>query len=244
MIKAEFFALIILLSTCAANCNSEESSEAAEENALRQDEKTYTLIETSEDEFERAISRYEDKTLFDTTAFMKVAGEVKLPIEGKQNASLSFKDKISDTLETENIVYQYIGQFPDIGFYLVRASFWEHDECYLINKETGHLTSLWTKPSLSPQAKYLADLSLAYGLEGLPNGIQLWSLARSSANPQDTVSIRKFLEIDQKSWVPESFVWQSDSTLILKVLSVNDYLVGAGKYQPEDYYFLKLQIGQ
>jgi hypothetical protein len=75
-------------------------------------------------------------------------------------------------------------------------------------------------------------------MEGEPNGIQIWRLDKN--NSSDPIS--KLIEIDQEVWVPDSVVWETDNSLILKVITVDKYMTLDGKHDPKDYYFLRLKI--
>jgi hypothetical protein len=70
---------------------------------------------------------------------------------------------------------------------VVSGTFWEHYEIYLINKNTGENTLLWNNPALSPSNQFIANLSLPFGLEGTPIGIQIGVLAKK-ITPQILVS--------------------------------------------------------
>ena len=83
---------------------------------------------------------------------------------------------------------------------------------------------------------------MAYGLEGVPNGIQIWSINRNSDNQVEPISISKYLEIDQLIWVPEQFVWENDESLILKIVSIDDFMESDGQPNINDYHYLKIKI--
>ena len=76
---------------------------------------------------------------------------------------------------------------------------------------------------------------MPYGLEGLPNGIQIWKIENNNY-------LRKYLELDQQIWVPEDFVWETDNTIILKVAAVEKYLNKNGQLNEKDFYYLKLRL--
>jgi hypothetical protein len=150
--------------------------------------------------------------------------------------SVIFKDTLVDVGETEEELFQYLGYFPDLEYYLVSGSFWEHSECYLINKETGRKTTTWNRPNPSPTSKYFANISIPYGLEGVENGIQIWKVETN----QNYLS--KYLELDQQIWVPLDFVWENDNSIILKVTPVSKYLTENGQPNYTDFYYLKLSF--
>lgn len=123
---------------------------------------------------------------------------------------------------------------------MVSGTFWEHYEIYLINKKTGENTLLWNNPTLSPSNQFIANLSLPFGLEGTPTGIQIWRINKIKNTPY--ISISKHLEIKSIDWAPTDFVWQSDKIILLKVAKVDAFLNNNGIPHKNDYYYLKLSF--
>lgn len=203
---------------------------------------TFSITKSTIDEFEKANSKFKDQLNHDTTIIKKVKGEINLPLNRKWKPLKTFKDTLIETDDTEIREFQYLGQFENIGIYVVGGSFWEHYECYLINKHNGNTTTIWNTPTLSPNQKYIASLSMAYGLEGVPNGIQIWSIDSNIENEAEPISINKFLEMDQLDWIPEELVWETNNSLILKVISVEHFMQSEGQPNAEDYYYLKFRI--
>ena len=83
---------------------------------------------------------------------------------------------------------------------------------------------------------------MAYGLEGVPNGLQIWNIERQENNQIEPVTIQKYLELDQLIWVPDDFVWETDNSLILKVASVEKYINESGQQHNGDFYYLRLKL--
>ncbi len=194
------------------------------------------------DDFNRAKQFFVDRILYDTATYKKVNGEVKLPIAEGWNPFVSFTDTLLDTDESEVRQYYYVGQFEKIGFYIVKGSFWEHIEYYLIDKRTGRQTIIWSSPAISPANKFIANLSMTYGLEGVPNGIQVWRIDRNQNNQAEPISLSKYLELDQQIWAPEDLVWETDNSIILKVAAVDKYMNETGQPKPNDFYYLRLKL--
>ncbi|MCA0426331.1 MAG: hypothetical protein LCH37_02755 [Bacteroidetes bacterium] len=88
----------------------------------------------------------------------------------------------------------------------------------------------------------MANSSALYGLEGEPNGIQIWRIDNSKSESREALSIQKHLEIDQQIWAPDDFYWESDQSLLLKVAPVESYLNELGQPNEKDFYYLRLRL--
>jgi len=205
---------------------------------------TFSITKATELDFDAAKELSMKYPKIDTTTIdiEKVDGELKLPLERKWKPYASFTDTLVDSDDTDIREFWYLGEFKEIGYYLVGGSFWEHFECYLINKKNGHSQTIWSVPSISPAEKYLANLSMQYGIEGVPNGIQIWRINRQEYDDSEPILIEKYLELDQQIWAPDDFVWETDNTLIIKVAEVEAYLNENGEPKQDDFYYLRLTL--
>jgi hypothetical protein len=236
------FILAILLTACGQEAQSVDNSSSESKGTSIDSLQTFSLTKATADDFNKAKKTFVDKTLYDTTTFRKVNGEIKLPVDEKWRPFVTFTDTLLNTDESDVRQYYYVGQYEKIGFYIVGGSFWEHSEFYLIDKRTGRQTTLWSSPSISPNDKFLANLSITYGLEGVPNGIQIWRIDRNEYNQIEPISISKYLELDQQVWAPDDFSWETDNSIILKVAAVDKYMNENGQPNVNDFYYLRLKI--
>jgi hypothetical protein len=231
--------LTILFAACGQKSGSNEIVTSDSQTSLKGDtSKTFLITEATESDFINAQKKYADKISYDTTKNKKIEGKIKLSIDNQSNPWTIFRDTLSESDEASVEQYEYLGQFKNIGVYIVRGSFYESYEYYLIDNKTGNKITIWGPPKASPTDKFIANLSINYGMEGEPNGIQIWMLDKN--NPSNPIS--KLIEIDQEVWVPDSFIWETDNSLILKVITVDKYMNLEGKHDPKDYYFLRLKI--
>ena len=237
MTRQLIFCLIILLSACGQkNATIDNRKLDNQPLSLGDSLQTFSITKTTIENFTKAKKIYKDKFIQDTLNIKKVNGVTEVPLHRPHYPpSVNFKDTLVGIGETEEREYHYLGHFPDLDNYLVSGTFWEHYECYLIDKETGSKTTTWSRPYLSPTSKYFANLSLPYGLEGLPNGIQIWNIENQNY-------LSKYFELDQQIWVPDDFVWETDNSLILKVATVDKYLNENGQPNEKDFYYLRLQL--
>jgi hypothetical protein len=235
--------LTILLVACGQSSQSDENPSIQNKKEIVNDSlQTFSVTKTTVDDFNKAKNSFKDNTLYDTQAFKKINGEIKLPVDEKWQPFAIFKDTLLNTDDSGIRQYEYVGQFDKIGFYIVNGSFWEHNEYYLIDKRTGRQTTTWSTPIISPNEKYIANLSMAYGLEGVPNGIQIWRIDRHKENEVEPITIVKHLELDQQIWAPDDFAWETDNSIILKVASVENYLNENGHPNQNDFYYLRLTV--
>jgi hypothetical protein len=242
MTRQLIFILTILLVACGQNPQSSEKTSTENKETAIDSLQTFSITKASADDFNKAKKTFKDKILYDTTTFRKVNGEIKLPVEEKWRPFVTFIDTLLNTDDSDVRQYFYVGQFDKIGFYIVGGSFWEHSEYYLIDKKNGGETTLWDSPTISPNDKFIANLSMTYGLEGVPNGIQIWRIDRNEHNQIEPISLSKHLELDQQIWVPDDLAWETDQSLILKVVTIEKYLNETGQPNSSDFYYLRLKF--
>ncbi|MCB9044130.1 MAG: hypothetical protein H6554_10250 [Chitinophagales bacterium] len=234
--------LTIFITACGQNSQSADNILTDSKEVTIDSVQTFSITNATADDFKTAKSKSRDKILYDTTTFKKVNGEIKLPVDRKWKPFVTFTDTLLNTDETDIREYQYLGQFDKIGFYIIGGSFWEHYECYLIDKRTGRQTTIWNTPLISPTDKFIANLSMTYGLDGVPNGLQIWRINRQENNQVEPISLVKHLELDQQIWAPDDFVWETDNSLILKVVAVDKFMNENGQPNENDFYYLRLRI--
>jgi hypothetical protein len=239
MTRQLIICLTILISACGQkNATIDNGKVVSQQLTVADSSQTFSITKATIEDFTKAKNNYKDKFIQDTLNVRKVNGVTEVPLNRPHYPpSVVFKDTLVGVGETEEREYHYLGHFPDIDNYLVSGTFWEHYECYLIDKETGNKTTTWNRPYLSPASEYYANLSLPYGLEGVPNGIQIWKVKTANQN-----NLIKYLELDQQIWVPDDFVWETNNSLILKVASVDKYLNENGQPNEKDFYYLRLLL--
>ena len=202
----------------------------------------FLIEQATNEDFQKAKNQFQDSFLQDTQHIRKVDGAIRLKTKRGWNPYVVFTDTLLDTDDDEIREYKYLGQYKELDKYLVSGSFWEHFECYAVDKETAQMTTFWNCPIISPDKKMLANLSMAYGLEGVPNGIQVWKVAHEYQNQQGPFVISKFIEIDQQVWAPNDFVWETPSSIILQVFSIETFWEKQGEPTEDDFQYLRLTL--
>ncbi|MES2560484.1 MAG: hypothetical protein V4590_12125 [Bacteroidota bacterium] len=234
--------LTILLAACGQQSQSGGSASPEHKANVNDSLQAFSITTATADNFLKAKKTYTDQTLYDTATYKKVNGAIRLPVDEKWRPFVLFTDTLLHTDNSNIREYYYVGQFDKIGFYIVGGSFWEHSEYYLIDKRTGKQTITWSSPTISPNGKFIANLSMMYGLEGVPNGIQVWRVDRQENNQLEPVSLSKYVEIDQQIWAPDDFVWETDHSVVLRVAGVDKYMNEDGQPAETDFYYLRLKL--
>jgi len=213
-----------------ASCVYSEKSEVNKDNSIVVDVPTFCFTYVSEEEFVLAKKVYVEKLLKDTIDIGKQNGQLKLPLSIGDKL---FQDSISGIEDENRREFDYLGQFKEVDFYVVSATYWEQFEVYLIDKKSGNSYAIWSVPRLSPDNTKIATI-LSFGLEGQPVGIQILSI-----NKNNYSQIEKLLEIDQNFWIPVDFVWENNSSIILKTIVFNDFPEGK---ESEKFGYLRLKF--
>jgi hypothetical protein len=242
MIRHLIIILPLLFAACGQNSQSVDNASAESKSTYSDSLQAFSITKATAIDFNDSKKTFIDKILYDTIIFKNVKGEIKLPVAQKWKPYVIFTDTLLNTDNSDVRQYDYVGQFDKIGFYIVSGSFWEYSEYYLIDKKTGRQTTLWSSPTISPNDKFIANLSMTYGFEGVPNGIQVWRIDRNEHNEAEPVSLSKQLELDQQIWAPDDFVWETDNSIILKVAAVDKYMNETGQPNPNDFYYLRLKF--
>jgi hypothetical protein len=197
----------------------------------------YLIEQASPADFIRSKRANADKRLYDTAIFKKINGEIRLPLEDTTRPFVIFSDTLQDTDKEEMRRYEYAGQFENSGFYIVDGHFWEHYESYLVDKKTGEQTPIWNSPLISPNEKFIANLSMMYGMEGVPNGLQIWKI-----NKGNKPHLEKYVEIDEEIWVAEELVWETDNSLLIKAMSVEEFMEQDKNREADKHHYLRIKL--
>ncbi|MFP9099137.1 hypothetical protein ACLI09_08790 [Flavobacterium sp. RHBU_24] len=237
------FVILLYISTLSFSCKKdvEEIKEPAIANATSQltegSTALFTPLPATKQDFLNAKNVFTDD--LDTTAIPKLNGKITLPLKGTRPAVI-FKDSISEEDETAVIEYHYLGRNNNPALYQVEGSFWEWNECYLVNQYTGRKDTLWTIPVFSPDKSRIVNLSEGYGMEGNPNGYQLWQISGT----KDSTTIRKTKEVNQDEWIPAGIYWENNHTLIFKAVTVTKFMARNGEPKEADFYYFRVKVSK
>ncbi len=238
MIRHTVIILTLFNTACKQNSHLDARNRMEKNRPTNDSLNEYSITKATADDFNKAKKAFINKTDYYTKKIKKVNGKIILPVEEKL---VSFTDTLLDTDNSDIRQYEYIGQFSEIGFYIIKGVFWEHLEYYLIDTRTGKQTTIWNSPSLSPNNKFIANLSMPYGFEGVPNGIQVWRIEKNIDYLKGSNSVSNYLEIDQQIWTPLDFVWDSDNAIILKVIDIEKFVKNPEQTN-NNAYFIRMRL--
>jgi len=227
--RRHLFILFILIYFSACGQKSNKIDNISTSDSIQE----FSITKATKQDFEKAKLTNKDRTLYDTSIYNKINGIIKLPIEEKWRPYIIFKDTALDIEAMDSREYKYLGQLDKIGYYIVGGTFYEHFENYLVDKNTGKIITIWNVPKVSPNDKFVANLSIEFGMEGEPNGLQVWKVI----NQGQYITIEKYFELDQRIWIPKDFVWETDYSLILKVLDIDKNV-----NEQSNIYYLRLKL--
>ena len=94
----------------------------------------FSITNANAEDFKKAKRLLKDYIVYDTLRFKKIDKKIILPTEFNQTI---YTDTFLDEDNAAVRGYEYVGQYKQIGFYIVHGMFWEEDEFYLLNKISG-----------------------------------------------------------------------------------------------------------
>ena len=170
--------------------------------------------------------------LYDSAAFVKKGGVLKLPLErGELNLIDNF------TSDEKHEEYRYIGQFKTLNMYLVQGLFWE-DWSYILfdKKRNREVQSFIGVPYLSTDLKYVICLEID-SVEGVGN-ISLYAITENEKTK--TKYIDPIVEMYVKSWVPytstDDIYWSTDGYLYAPVMYAPNFWDAQDNFYGLDQY--------
>ena len=183
----------------------------------------YTISRIDEKEFVDNKIKYKDGFVVDSLFSPKVNEITSIKTSLK---SINFKDKahVSDPSFEE---YKCIGLFPKIGKYVLKFSQYEFSSYLIIDYKTGSIDTLFSRPHLSPNCKYLVSYDFdPYG-DFMQSNIQVY-FAKVGG-------LKSVFDISVVSWVAIDLFWKTDNMILVKVATMEDYLMKRNNFS-----FLKI----
>jgi len=194
----------------------------------------FSIIEIGKDYFDKAKYDYNVVLNIDTISITKRDGQIKIPIRWIKDSNLIYKDKNFPNNEEANITYNYLGYYRDIDMYLIETRYYEAIE-YCFVSPNGSITTIWGKPIVSNDGKYFACFR-PYGLEGEPNGIQIWKVKSDLVLYE---GLYKIFEMNQLLFSPINCCWDINGSLLMQAEKMQSYYYPK---EPNETYYLKLEF--
>lgn len=218
-----FLFLIILIVSCNGNQKSIQSVSCSD--TLMINNKLFCLDSISESYYNSINYKFPLKadTLPIDTSMIKILSNGILIKTQQKDVFLE-----NDTTEGDSRVdYSYVKTLSSIGFVHIKAACWEWTNDYLINLKNGEKTRLWEQPILSPNKQMFISNSADLVATMMPNGFQLFKI--------DNGVIKNVFEKEIENWGPSEIKWESDTTILIKRLKVDD------NYK-EKYDYIKMNL--
>ena len=213
--------LLSFMYNCSAQSDDKKESKASTQDvtfnkdSLTLKNKPYHIEASTEDGFKKAKDGYKNILSKESSSSVIIKNNA-IDLVLANNKKITFTNIKEGSDETETKEYKYVGQSSQPDYFVINAKYWEGSEFFLVNKQNGRIDTLWNSPLFSPELKYIACQSEMYGMDGVPNGIQIFSVRNSS--------LEKIVAIDQQEWVPLEVVWENEKSLIIKANNPEDYL--------------------
>lgn len=186
-------------------------SNNTEEKPALQESKLYSINPILKSTFDKVKNDF--NPILINNIDLKEGEKIKIRLE---NDSVQiFSDTLTNTDNPVQRVYRYMGKYQEINKHLVEASYWENFYYLLIDGHDGLIDTLWSKPYFSENNSFIIARSLTFGVEGSPNGLQIWKLFNNE--------LIKIIEINQQEWIPQDIVWESEKSLLFSFKKVEDY---------------------
>ncbi|GAB3178201.1 TolB-like translocation protein [Telluribacter humicola] len=238
MFKSNLLPLLLLLTLGCTSPSSEQTATAPTEEAPGTSSDLYTIEATTEEEFDKASTTSTVGFGLEPGDAQKTNGTLSLKINGKWQSIEAFRDTLLNTTTPEKREYKYLGQNRQLNKYLVAEIGTNTYQTYLVDKTTGSLTATWSEPVLSPDGKYLANISSPDTTPSAPNGIQVWRVTKQG----ESATIEKYFQVDSPDWKPLELYWESPQVILLRVVPMAKYEALQGQPQPEDFAYVRLTV--
>ncbi len=194
---SKFFLLCIVL-CFLQHCSAQDGKDVSD-TVLFLNTHKIQISSISEEEYKKAAQTEPLKIV--TTSIKKSKGEIVLSLAN--NKKVILKDSLAGSDNSEQVTYNFIGHFKEVGLYVINVQYYETEEYLLISDKTGVITKVWGEPKLSPDKKHIACASNAIGYDIMPNGIQIWLVQK------DTLKLD--WESKQEQWGPMDIIWVTEN---------------------------------
>jgi hypothetical protein len=134
-------ALAALMLTLFFGCSGDQTEDvkSAKTPSVKQKADSTCLITViSSQTYDSVASHYRNSFSADTTSISKRGPQLIIPTIPRNTV---FRDTMSQTDESLNLVYKYLGQFKEPGIFAVRCQFYGINKFILICKHKGKQTN-------------------------------------------------------------------------------------------------------
>ncbi len=178
----------------------------------------------SEDEYKKAAQT--ERINLDISPIKKNNGKLVLNLTG--NIKVVLRDSLSNSDNTEQVTYNYLGHFKEVSLYVIIVQYYESVEYLLINDKTGVKTKIWGEPKLSSDNKHIVCSSNAIGYDIMPNGIQMWLIEKDN--------LKLVWEYKQEQWGVDGIIWVKENCFYF-IKYIPDFI---SKTKKEEKHYVKI----
>ncbi|MCX8472289.1 MAG: hypothetical protein ORN85_01435 [Sediminibacterium sp.] len=179
-----------------------------------------------EDEYKKAAQT--ERFIIDNSRIKK--NKDKLVLNLTENIKVVLRDSLSNSDNTEQVTYNYIGHFKEVGLYVIIVQYYESVEFLLINDKTGVKTKIWGEPKLSSDNKHIVCSSNAIGYDIMPNGIQMWLIEK------DNLILEWVYK--QEQWGVDGIIWVKENCFYF-IKHIPDFI---SKTKKEEKHYAKISF--
>lgn len=214
-----FLTLALLAASCSQNKPGIVTN--LHTDSLRIGEKLFYLDSIGEKDFNR-VRKIEPRGNIDTNLVKIYPDSILVKAVAK---NVVYRN---DTTEGESLAtYEINSILTDPGYVHIKGWHWEWTTDRYINLKSGIETDFWDNPILSPDKRHVVAFSCDLEAGFMPNGIQLFQI--------NSEHIEKVFEKEIDDWGPEKIKWESDTSLVIKRLRLDENM------QPK-YDYLRLLL--
>jgi len=171
---------------------------------------------------QRAFKKGKEKSknaFIDTIQIVeKLNSKLVFPLDNSK--SFVIKDSLDD-LSSDVVIYKSIGFLPSFYSYLVKVTFLDGEENWLINKSNGEITKLLRYFYVSPIDSVIVTFDLPE--DDNFTGIKVLKKCKKG--------IETLCDIHPKKWYPSDGYWMYRNEFILKVIKMDSATIKNGFYK-------------
>ncbi len=202
-----FLLLIVIIAACShKNKNTIKTKDVT---SIIIGSKIFSVVPITKKEFE---SGYKKPIIKSEKYLLRASSTVKrhsdtLIFKLKTNNFFFLKDDSTET-EADIVRYSYVGEFKDLGYWKVYATYYEWFNEILVNQNTGDTTITIGDPLVSPDKKYILCSNSDLWANETANGIEMFEVVNNKLHNIG------FIELED--WGPDLVYWKNSKEIYVK----------------------------
>lgn len=198
-----------------------------------------TFQQASKTEFEQAALQHSPDFSTEENDAKKVDGVIHLRINDQWQAIESLKDEVMEEFGINLCTYYYLGKSDSLDAYLIGSnSFFDDKEWYLVDAKSAKIVTVVTQPIFSPNHQKFANLNAIPNVSSASKGIHISKLDKE----KNITKLKSYSVARNKKWIPFEMTWESNNSLLIKVLPDKKYKLLKSKPLDKDFSFVRMII--